>query len=81
LKVWVNEISLTKPNTLSTISLVLIVIGTYVLVFTSISLLYKIVIVVYIFAMLFLLTLAVQSLETMRKPGAEQRTPSQEASH
>jgi len=67
----VNEISLRKPNTLNTISLVLVVIGTYVLVFSSISLLYKIVVVVYIFAMLFLLTLALQSLETMGKPGAE----------
>ena len=66
-----NEISLRKPNTLNTISLVLVVIGTYVLVFSSISLLYKIVVVVYIFAMLFLLTLALQSLETMGKPGTE----------
>jgi hypothetical protein len=75
--VWVSEMSLRKPNTLSAISLVLVLIGTYVLVFSSVSLLYKIVIVVYIFAMLFLFTLALQSLETMGKPGAEQRTPSQ----
>jgi len=67
--------SLRKPNTLNAISLVLVVIGTYVLVFSSVSLLYKIVFVIYIFAMLFLFTLALQSLETMGKPGAEQRTP------
>ena len=75
MKVWVSEMSLRKPNTLNAISLVLVVIGTYVLVFSSVSLLYKIVFVIYIFAMLFLFTLALQSLETMGKPGAEQRTP------
>jgi hypothetical protein len=69
--VWVDEISIRKPNTLNAISLVLVVIGTYVLLFSSISLLYKIIVVVYIFAMLFLFTLALQSLETMGKPGAE----------
>jgi hypothetical protein len=69
--VWVDEISIRKPNTLNAISLVLVVIGTYVLLFSSISLLYKIVVVVYIFAMLFLFTLALQSLETMGKPGAQ----------
>ncbi|MGD0496072.1 MAG: hypothetical protein ABSB28_08525 [Candidatus Bathyarchaeia archaeon] len=56
---------------MSAVTLVLMVIGTYVLVFSSISLLYKVVIVVYIFVLLFLLTLALQTLETIAKPRAE----------
>jgi hypothetical protein len=47
------------------------VLGTYVLVFSSISLLYKVVIVVYIFVLLFLFTLALLSLETIGKPRTE----------
>lgn len=47
------------------------VIGTYVLVFSSISLLYKVVIVVYIFVLLFLFSLALLSLESIGKPNAE----------
>jgi len=68
---WVDEISVRMSNSLSAVTLVLMVIGTYVLVFSSISLLYKVVIVVYIFVLLFLLTLALQTLETIAKPRAE----------
>jgi hypothetical protein len=63
--------SVRMSNSLSAVTLVLMVLGTYVLVFSSISLLYKAVIVVYIFVMLLLLTLALQSLETIAKPSAE----------
>jgi hypothetical protein len=67
----VNEISVRMSGSLSAVTLALMVLGTYVLVFSSISLLYKAVIVVYIFVMLFLLTLALQSLEAIGKPSAE----------
>jgi hypothetical protein len=67
-------------NSLSAVAVVLMVIGTYVLVFSSISLLYKVVIVVYIFVLLFLFSLALLSLEAMEKPGTEWRKLSQEAS-
>ena len=70
-KEWVDEISVKMSNSLSAVTLVLMVIGTYVLVFSSISLLYKVVIVVYIFVLLFLFSLALQSLETIGKPSAE----------
>ncbi|MGA3191882.1 MAG: hypothetical protein ABSD73_05135 [Candidatus Bathyarchaeia archaeon] len=66
-----NEISVRMSGSLSAVTLALMVLGTYVLVFSSISLLYKAVIVVYIFVMLFLLTLALQSLEAIGKPSAE----------
>ena len=70
-KEWVDEISVKMSNSLSAVTLVLMVIGTYVLVFSSISLLYKVVIAVYIFVLLFLFSLALQSLETIGKPSAE----------
>lgn len=77
---WVEEMSLRMPNNLSVVTLALMVLGTYVLVFSSISLLYKVVVVVYIFVLLFLLTLALQSLETIGKPSAEVRSQSQKHS-
>ncbi len=70
-KEWVDEISVRMSNSLSAVALVLMVLGTYVLVFSSISLLYKVVIIVYIFVLLFLFSLALLSLETMEKPSAE----------
>jgi hypothetical protein len=69
--VCVDEISATMSNSLRAVSLVLMVIGTYVLVFSSVSLLYKVVIFVYIFVLLFLFSLALQSLETTGKSRAE----------
>jgi Ca2+/Na+ antiporter len=71
MKERVDEISVRMSNSLSAITLVLMVIGTYVLLFSSVSILYKIVIVVYIFVLLFLFSLALQSLETIGKPRAE----------
>ncbi|HYB68531.1 MAG TPA: hypothetical protein VEC97_03200 [Candidatus Acidoferrales bacterium] len=53
---------------MSAVALALMVLGTYVLVFSSISLLYKVVIVVYIFVLLFLFSLALLSLETIGEP-------------
>jgi hypothetical protein len=70
-KEWVDEISVKMSNSLSAVALVLMVLGTYVLLFSSISLLYKVVIVVYIFVLLFLFSLALLSLESMGKPSAE----------
>jgi hypothetical protein len=67
----VNEISVRMSSSLSAVTLVLMVLGTYVLLFSNISLLYKAVIVVYIFVMLFLFTLALQSLEAIGKASAE----------
>jgi hypothetical protein len=58
-------------NTLSAVTLALLVISTYVLLFSSMPLLYKIVIVVYSFVLLFLFTLALQSLERIGKPKVE----------
>ena len=72
--------SVRMPNSLSAVTLVLLVLGTYVLLFSSISLLYKVVIVVYIFVLLFLFTFVLQSLETIEKPSAELRAQSQEPS-
>ena len=46
------------------------VLGTYVLVFSNISLLYKVIIVVYIFVLLFLFSLALLSLETIGERGS-----------
>lgn len=63
-----DEISIRMSNSLSAVALVLMVLGTYVLVFSSISLLYKVVIVVYIFVLLFLFSLALLSLETIGEP-------------
>lgn len=66
-----NEISVRMSGSLSAVTLVLMVLGTYVLLFSNISLVYKAVIVVYIFVMLFLFTLALQSLEAIGKASAE----------
>ena len=70
-KEWVDEISIRMSNSVSAVALVLMVLGTYVLLFSNISLLYKVVIVVYIFVLLFLFTLALLSLETIGKLGTE----------
>jgi membrane-bound ClpP family serine protease len=70
----VDEISARMSNTLTAVTVVLMVIGMYVLVFSSLSLLYKIVIVVYVFVLLFLFTLALEGLEMMEKPRAEMRS-------
>jgi hypothetical protein len=78
-KEWVDEISIRMSNSLSAVAIVLMVIGTYVLVFSSIPLLYKVIIVVYIFVLLFLFSLALLSLEAIEKPGTEWRTLSQKA--
>ena len=67
----VNAISVRMSNSLSAVSIVLMIIGTYVLVFSSVSLLYKVIIVVYIFALLFLFTLALQNLDLIGKQEAE----------
>lgn len=64
-------------NSLRAVTVVLMVVGAYVLLFSTISLLYKVVVVVYIFVLLFLFTLALQDLEMMKKPTAGIR--SQEA--
>ena len=72
--------SVRMSNSLSAVAIVLMVLGTYVLVFSSISLLYKVVIVAYIFVLLFLFSLALLSLETIGKLGAEWRRRSQKPS-
>jgi len=61
---------------MSAVALVLVVLGTYVLLFSSISLLYKVVVVVYIFVLLFLFSLALLSLDTIGESRAEGRTRS-----
>jgi hypothetical protein len=76
----VGEMSVRMSNSLSAVAIVLMVLGTYVLVFSSISLLYKVVIVAYIFVLLFLFSLALLSLETIGKLGAEWRRRSQKPS-
>lgn len=77
---WVNKISVRMSGSLSAVTLVLMILGTYVLLFSSISLLYKVIVVVYIFVLLFLFTLALQSLETIGKTNAELRSQSQKSS-
>jgi hypothetical protein len=64
-------------NSLTAVTVVLMVLGMYVLLFSTISLLYKVVVIVYIFVLLFLFTLALQDSEMMQKSGARMR--SQEA--
>jgi ABC-type amino acid transport system permease subunit len=58
-------------NTMSVVYVVILVIDTYVLMFSSIPLLYKIVIVVFSFILLLLSSLALQSLEIIGKPRLE----------
>jgi hypothetical protein len=49
-------------------SVVLVVIEMYVLMFSGLSLLYRIGITVFIFALLFLVSMAFQTLEEIQKP-------------
>ena len=55
--------SVKMSNTMSLVYLVVLVINTYVLMFSSIPFLYRIVIVVFSFVLLILASLALQSLE------------------
>jgi hypothetical protein len=57
-------------KTVSAVYLVFLVIGSYVLLFSSIPLLYRVVIVAFSFILLLLLTLALQTVENI-KPRAE----------
>jgi hypothetical protein len=55
-------------NATSILTLVIVIISAYVLMFSSIPLLYKIVIIGFSFILLLLVTLELQSLETIEKP-------------
>jgi len=55
----------------SVVSLVLVIINTYVLVFSSLPFLYRIFIVVFSFILLLLVSLALQGLERLEKPELE----------
>lgn len=57
-------------KTVSVVYLIFLLIGSYVLLFSTIPLLYRIVIVAFSFILLLLLTLALQTVENI-KPRAE----------
>lgn len=55
-------------NSMSLVYLVVLVVNTYVLLFSGIPFLYKIAIIVFSFALLLLTSLALQSLERIEPP-------------
>jgi len=57
-----------KTDATSAVTLIITVINVYVLLFSTIPLLYKIFIVAFSFVLLVLVTFALQSLETMEIP-------------
>ena len=63
-----KEMMKNEFNATGILTLVIVIISAYVLMFSSIPFLYKIVIIGFSFILLLLVTLALQSLETIEKP-------------
>ena len=57
-----------KTDATSVITLIIAIINVYVLLFSTIPILYKILIIAFSFILLLLVTFALQSLETIERP-------------
>ncbi len=57
-----------KTDATSVVTLIIAIINVYVLLFSTIPILYKIFIIAFSFILLLLVTFALQSLETMERP-------------
>ena len=66
----VDRMSARMSNSMSLVYLVVLVINTYVLLFSNIPFLYRIMIIVFSFALLLLTSLALQGLERIEPPRA-----------
>lgn len=58
----------TKTDATSVVTLIIAIINVYVLLFSTVPIMYKIFTVAFSFVLLLLVTFALQSLETMERP-------------